>query len=67
MDISKIESRTLWTAKLDIENMKCEAIENSAEFSFLSFFFVFVVVVFLFVPISDQCDKLPNKTSSAML
>ena len=54
MDISKIESRILWAGKIDVENMKCEAIKNSVEFSFLSFFFVLFVCLFVFsFPISD--------------
>ena len=54
MDISKIESRIIWAGKIDVENMECEAIKNSVEFSFLSFFFVLFVCLFVFsVPISD--------------
>ena len=46
MDISKIESRILWAGKIDVENMNCEAIKNSVEFSFLYFFFVLFVCLF---------------------
>ena len=54
MDISKIESRIIWAGKIDVENMECEAIKNSVEFSFLYFFFVLFVCLFVFsVPISD--------------
>ena len=46
MDISKIESRIIWAGKIDVENMECEAIKNSVEFSFISFFFVLLVCLF---------------------
>lgn len=50
MDISKIESRILWAGKIDVENMKCKVIKKSVEFSFLSFFFVFFVCLYVFFP-----------------
>lgn len=57
MDISKIESRILWAGKIDVENMNCEAIKNSVEFSFLYFFFVLFVC--LFFP-SQLVTSVPN-------
>ena len=61
MDISKIESRILWTGKIVVENMNCEAIKNSVEFSFLYFFFVLFVCLFvcLFFP-SQLVTNVPN-------
>lgn len=57
MDISKLESRILWAGKIEVENMECEAIKNSLEFSFLSFFFVLFVC--LFFP-SQLVTSVPN-------
>lgn len=57
MDISKIESRILWAGKIAVENMECEAIKNSLEFSFLSF--IFVLFVCLFFP-SQLVTSVPN-------